>query len=278
MEVVSVDDLLYGDHVGGAELTTKAILDKCPGNLIRVRAKELTIDFINEHKHKKWIFGNFMSIDHGLLLFFIAQKLDYHMIEYDYKYCQFRIPELHMKHAGVCCDNTPRGQLVCAFFANARSNWYMSQKQKEWYEKTFPVLKDSNSHVLSSIFDQESLEYFKTADCSNKKDVFLIQEHQHPLKGTQQGIEYAKDNGLNYELFSNIPHSEVLKKFAQSRGFIFLPTEFDTCPRVTIEAKLLDCELVLSNNVQHKDEEWFQNKETIIPYMKERLECFWNNI
>lgn len=273
-----ISDLFVENYAGGAELTTEAIIEKSEHKVNKILAKNLNADFINEHKNDKWIFGNFTNIDHNLLLYFIAQKLDYHVIEYDYKYCGVRIPKLHKKHHGHCCENTPRGQLICAFFLNSKSLWYMSYGQKNWYESVFPILKNTNNNVLSSIFDKSSIDYFQSIDCSNKENVFLIQEHNHPLKGTKQGIEYANKNNLNYELFSGLSHKEVLEKFTKSKGFIFLPTEFDTCPRVTIEAKLLGCELILNDNVQHKDEEWFQNKNTIIPYMNERLEFFWNTI
>lgn len=68
----------------------------------------------------------------------------------------------------------------------------------------------------------------------------------------------------------------MLKKFAESKGLIFTPTEFDTCARVTIEAKLLGCDLILNDNVQHKDEVWFSSRETIISYLKKQLTEFWS--
>ena len=276
--IIVVADFFAADLLGGAELTTEAILEATDEPIVKILSRDLTLYLIKKYENKKWIFCNFTNMDRNLLRYFIAQKLDYNVIEYDYKYCEVRIPNLHKQRHGHCCENTNRGQLICAFFFNSKTLLYMSRGQKNWYESVFSILKDTNNNILSSIFDKSSIDYFQSIDCSNKEDVFLIQKHNHPLKGTKQGIEYAIKNNLNYELFSGLSHKQVLEKFTKYKGFIFLPTEFDTCPRVTIEAKLLGCELVLNDNVQHKNEEWFQNKNTIIPYMNERLEFFWNTI
>jgi glycosyltransferase involved in cell wall biosynthesis len=50
----------------------------------------------------------------------------------------------------------------------------------------------------------------------------------------------------------------------------------DTCPRTAIEAKLLGCEVICNDKVQHKDELWFQgSKENTIEYLRERAKLFW---
>ena len=42
-----------------------------------------------------------------------------------------------------------------------------------------------------------------------------------------------------------------------------------------MEAKLLDCDLVLNNNVQHKDELWFDNKYDMIQHIREQKDFFY---
>ena len=275
-----VSDLFLDNYVGGAELTTEAILNGSSNALKKILSKDLTLDFINKNENEKWIFGNLTQVRPELLIPFFSRQLDYHMIEYDYKCCINRIPELHKRMTGACCDKNTLGDLIHSFFYHSKTLWFMSQGQKGWYERVFPLLKNhQNSHVLSSIFDNETIEIISSLDCNNKNNVYLIQEHPHSLKGTQQCIQYAKDNNLEYELFSKLPYEQVLEKFSQSRGFIFLPTEFDTCPRVTIEAKMLGCDVITNENVQHRDEEWFNgDSSSIVTHMKERLEFFWNTI
>ena len=278
VDTIFVADFFADTYVGGAELTTEAILERSPCPITKMQCKNLNAQFVLENKNKKWIFGNFANIDMGLLLYFMAQDIDYSIIEYDYKYCQYRTPQLHKQYQGQCCEYSPRAQLIFSFFLNAKSIWYMSHAQKQWYENACGSLTQTNSHVLSSVFDKKSLEQLSSLDCTNKNELFLIQKHTNPAKGTEASLAYAKSNNLDYELFSDLTHEELLHKFSTYKGFICLPTDFDTCPRVAIEAKLMDCELVLNDNVQHRNEEWFQKKETIIPYMNERLEFFWKTI
>jgi hypothetical protein len=275
-----VSDLFLDNYVGGAELTTEAILNGSSNALKKILSKDLTLDFINKNENEKWIFGNLTQVRPELLIPFFSRQLDYHMIEYDYKCCVHRIPEMHKRMTGVCCDKTTLGDLIYSFFYHSKTLWFMSEGQKNWYENTFTLLRQhKNSHVLSSVFDEQTIKTLASPNCSNKNNVYLIQEHPHPLKGTQQGIQYAKDNNLEYELFSKLPYEQVLEKFSQSRGFIFLPTEFDTCPRVTIEAKMLGCDVITNENVQHRDEEWFNgDSSSIVTHIKERLEFFWNTI
>ena len=280
--LIFVSDAFVEDWLGGAELTTEALINASPDNwdIIKIRSNELNQEFIDKHKKDKWIFGNFFNLNPDNMLYFMAKKPSYEVIEYDYKYCAMRIPELHKKQYGKCCEKTTRAQLIVLFMLSAKNLWYMSEAQKNWYEKTFPELRENNnSYVLSSILDDETIEKINSLDCSNKNQKYLIQEHNHVLKGTERAKQTAAEKNLEYELFSGLSHEQVLEKMAKSKGLIFVPTEADTCPRVTIEAKLLGCDLILSDNVQHKDEKWFsKNKEDIINYMNERSKFFWSKI
>ena len=68
----------------------------------------------------------------------------------------------------------------------------------------------------------------------------------------------------------------VFRKMAESKGLCFKPSGLDTCPRMVIEAKLLDCDLDINELVQHHDEKWFNKSyEDIVKYLKGRPQYFW---
>ena len=77
------------------------------------------------------------------------------------------------------------------------------------------------------------------------------------VKGAGTAEQYCKDNGLDYEVVWNLPYQELLRKLSQAEGFVYLPSGWDTCPRMVIEAKLLGCQLIINDNVQHAREDWF---------------------
>ena len=98
------------------------------------------------------------------------------------------------------------------------------------------------------------------------------------LKNKQGCVEYAKKNNLEFELVWGLGYKELLSKLSKSKGLIFLPLGKDTCPRITIEAKLLGCEMILNENVQHRDEEWFEDEDSILAHLAGRTKLFWDEI
>jgi hypothetical protein len=280
-KIIFVADAFSSDYpFGGAELTTEAILKKCKLPVKRIKSSELTLETINNNKDSYWIFGNFFNIKEELILE-ISQTLEYSIIEYDYKYCVIRSSEVHEIYTkNKCnCHNERRGKIVSIFFGKARNLFWMSEAQRDFYFNLFPFLSKKNNIVLSSIFDDEDLDLIKKLDCKNKNNSWIILGSSSLIKGVEETIKYAKDNGLEYEIIKNLSRQDLLKKLSESKGLLFQPLGKDTCPRLVIEAKLLNCELIINNNVQHGKESWFnQATEEIFNYLKNRANVFWKQI
>ncbi len=276
--IIVVSDIFSNQMIGGAELTSDALLEKGFNNYRKINSLDLSVDFIDQNKDKNWIFFNFFGIKDKNILHIIKNIKNYSVIEYDYKYCSYRLKSKHEDTEGKCeCENTPRGKLVALFLANSKNLFFMSQAQKEEYEKVYPILKKHKySTVLSSSFKSESLKYILSLDTSRKNNKYLILNSDSWVKGRENCIKYAKEHKLEYELISGLEHLDLLKKLADSKGLIFLPNGYDTCPRLVIEAKLLDCDVILNDNVQHKDESWYKDKATIKEHIKKQKELFYN--
>ena len=102
---VFVSDLYLQDYVGGAELTTEAILQNCNIPAILLRSKQVDENIVDNLKDRHWIFGNFSNMSDEMVLY-CCKNLKYSIIEYDYKYCIHRLPEKHMTIDGHCdCEN-----------------------------------------------------------------------------------------------------------------------------------------------------------------------------
>jgi len=274
-----VSDLFVSDYVGGGELTTEAIIEGTNIPVIKAHSASLTKEVIDNFSDRYWIFGNCANISTELLLH-ITKTLNYSVIEYDYKFCSYRLREKHIAAEGSCeCHTTSRSKMFSIFFSHAKSLWFMSAKQRDIYYEMFPFLKKPTTKVLSSVFNKETLSILRNLSKNKKDDKWLIQRSPSWVKGSDDAVKYAKENGLKYEEFSNVSYKEMLKKFSMSKGFLFLPQGSDTCPRTVIEAKLLGCELILNDNVQHKDEEWFSGSvEKTFNYLEDRTKIFWESI
>ena len=276
--IIFVSDLFVENYVGGGELTSEAIINGSLLPVFKINSRNVSLKLMANNQDKFWVFGNFADLSEACIVYAI-KNLKYANLEYDYKYCVFRLPEKHIAAQGKCdCHDERRGKLVSAFYKKSVQTWFMSEKQKSNYTDKFPFLDSPNIKVLNSVFSAETLNYIESLDTRNKNDKWLISNSPSWVKGTKIAIQYAEENNLEYELVWGLKHRELLKKMATSRGVIYLPPGGDTCPRFIIEAKMLNCKLILNENVQHKNEDWFKTKESTMKHMRNRSRTFWSDI
>lgn len=279
-KVVFVADFFVNDYVGGAELTSQALIDSCDHEVFTLHSKNVTMELLKQGTDRFWIFGNFTQLNSNLIPSIVG-NLKYSVLEYDFKYCRFRSPEKHLNDTGIPCDcqNQMNGKLVSAFYHGASGLWWMSEKQKEKYVQNFPFLDNNDNWVLSSVFDPSTLGYIQSLKERYKdieKTKWIVLGSNSWVKGFENAKEWCEKNGYEYEVVWNIPYNDLLEKLAQAKGHVYLPNGSDTCPRLVIEAKLLGCELKLNDHVLHKDEEWFTgDNETLQSYLYAAPDLFW---
>ena len=283
-DILIVSDFFASDVQGGAELTTQALVDSVPSDITikQIRCREVTLDTLQEFKDKYWIFTNIATLDFNLLPS-VAANLDYSVIEYDYKFCRYRSIEKHEMIEGEACDchESIHGKIISTFFLGARNIWWMSEAQEKRYTDRFPFLAKTESIVLSSVFSEKFFaKVNELKDNKLERKGWRVLDSQSWIKGTDDAIKYCEDNSLEYKKLSGLTHNQVLESLATAEGLVYLPVGGDTCPRLVIEAKLLGCELVLNDHVQHKDEIWFNTEDEFDTeaYLYAARERFWNGI
>jgi hypothetical protein len=278
MEVIFVADMFAENYSGGAELTTESLIESSSHLVRKVLSSDLEISYVKSNADKFWIFGNFTSVREDVRHHFIKHE-KYVVLEYDYKFCKYRNPTLHKSVEGSChCEKSLSGKLNSIFLHKSKAIFWMSKSQRDIYLSKFPFMKKSNNIILSSIFGTENLNKICKMDTSRKNNKWIILNSPSVMKNTKGAIEYARQNNLEYELVWQLKYEELLKKLSKSKGLIFLPSGEDTCPRLVIESKLLDCEVVMNENVQQRNETWFQNKTSMIEYLKSRPKVFWDEV
>ena len=279
-KIVFVADLFADQYIGGAELTTEALIEACPFEYEKINAKDVTIATLQQYQQCFWIFGNASQLQLQLIPSIVG-NLRYAVLEYDYKFCKYRSVERHKHETGEECDchDDQLGKLVSAFFFGAEKVFWMSSKQEERYVERFPFL-EFKGRVLGSVFDKSDLKILEFLKGGSNKGGWLIQKSDSWIKGTEDAIDWCEKNKKDYELFSNLTRSQLLNKMFEANGFCFLPRGGDTCPRVVIEAKILGCELKLNDNVQMANEAWFElgTPDTMLEHLKALPERFWVDI
>ena len=283
-DIVFVSDLFSSDHLGGAELTTDALIDSSPFNVFRLHSKDVSEASLAEGFDKYWIFGNFTAVNPELMPTIIA-NLKYSILEYDYKYCGYRSVEKHFEIEGKECNchNEIHGKMISAFFHGSKSLWWMSQRQMEIYHEKFPFLAANKNNVLSSVFNDEFFHFIShlVKEASDKdREKWLVVKSASWIKGTDESIAYCENEKLDYEIVQNLSYPDLLKKLSTAKGLVFLPLGADTCPRLVIEAKLLGCDLILNENVQHSKEDWFSTNDSteMLEHLYLARERFWKGI
>jgi hypothetical protein len=278
-KIIFLADLYSKDYAGGAELTTDAIISYAPKS-IEIEKKycqNLTEKDVLENKNADWIVCNFSSLKDELKIL-LCKNINYSIIEYDYKYCIYRSPEKHLAVTGKECDChiSSSGKINKAFYGYANHIWFMSEKQKQIYLNKLTLLKPKNTSTLNSVFNEGNLRFMYSISNNPKDEKYIILGSKSWIKGTEDNINFAKVNNLEYEVVSGLPYHEMLIKLSTSKGLIFRPLGADTCPRIVMEAKILGCDLKLNDYVQHKDEDWFVTPENIGAHIKNQMVNFWS--
>jgi len=283
-EVVFVADMFVENLIGGAELTSEALIESSPFKVHKIHSKDVSMKTLESGYQKYWIFGNFSALDNKLIPSIVA-NIRYSILEYDYKFCKYRSVEKHLEIEQTECDchEEVYGKLMSAFFYGAKSLWFMSEKQQSLYFDRFPFLSERENWVLSSVFGEQffiALKLLKEKQKTIERSGWLVVGSTSWIKGTNAAIEWCEKNKKEFKIIHNWPYEKVLEELNQAEGLVYLPLGGDTCPRIVIEAKLLGCELELNEHVQHKDEIWFDTSDPFDTeaYLFAAREKFWNSI
>jgi len=273
---IFIADMFLEDYTGGAELSTGALVGKAVENNIScalVHSHDVTESVLDQNKDCHFVVCNFANLGE-LEKVHMCKNNSYSIIEYDYKFCKYRSMEKHFAAEQKECDCEIKSNI--ALYAYAEKIWFMSAKQREIFFDNMKFLSKKKSEVLSSIFASTDIRFIETLSHNEKNDKFIILDSDSWIKNTKSTIDFAEKNNMNYELVKNLPYHELLIKLSTSKGLIFLPSGGDTCPRITIEAKLLGGDVIVNENVQHAQEEWYKTNESCLKYVKETSQRFWD--
>lgn len=279
VEYVFVSDMFASEFQGGAELSLQTLINSCPSSSVAIKANAVNEHFLDTWKESKWIFTNMTAMDPDITTMLKEKEIVYSFVEYDYKMCKHRNPALYEFVEGEACDYAQTGlaTIIKDFMMNAQSVFFMAKQQRDIYFEHFPELKEKNTHILSSLFEDQHLDYIQKLGTKHyDKKKWLVLDSNSWVKGVAASEKWCKDNKLEYDLVGGLSYDEFLKQLRRAKGVCFKPDGLDTCPRFIIEAKLLGCELELNDKVQHAGEEWFNlDAEDMVKYLKSRKDYFW---
>lgn len=278
---------------GGTSLTLFGILEKKYELCEFINHANFSKDIISLNKDKLWIIGNihsFLKTEEKIdLLIDVLDSLKFVKIEFDYNFCPFRGEVSHKHLHGSNCE-CPHGlnsnsalsviyDLICK---KAKHIYFMSEKQRAVYSNHLPIFRFYKSSILSSCFSEKTFSLLNQLKNNEKNQKYAILSGYGGWHSKAKGLEEAKNfceaNKLEYDILPNQPHENHLVTLSHYHGLVFMPIIQDTCPRCTIEARLLGLKTILNLNCQHITEEWWQNEDQTEKYLMSRPKEFWKII
>lgn len=284
-KVVFVNDYFVREVAGGAELTSEAIIKKSPHKVFRLHSNSVTKKLLETNKDKYWIFGNFAAMPDAMIHYLPDSGIRYSIVEYDFKFCAFRSTNRHQQATGQPCNcaKEPHGLLVTRIFRKADRIFWMSSGQKAHWLKHVPELAFHPGHiVLSSVFDDETLDFlasFRNKSKTERKQAWAVLGSGSWIKGVEETQKWCNLKKFKFEPIPSLQYKEFLQKLSEYEGFIFMPLDKDTCPRVTLEARLMGLKVMVNDNVLQKNDEWFASSaEDCEAYLRSRASFFWTQL
>ena len=255
-KIFLIADFFYRDFTGGAELNDFSLVERFTHRgyeIVEVYCKDVTIKFLQDHINEKFIVGNFVTLDLDCMKYMI-NNITYVIYEHDHKYLMKRNPISYRNFIA------PASELAnVEFYECAKSTICLTELAKNVF-----MLNTGLENVLkvgASVWRDQDLDYILSLRGGVKSERYAIMDSDNPIKKRHKCIEYCEKNGIKYDLISDRSHQNFLQKLSKYKGLIFMTGHLETCCRLVVEAKMLDCDVITTTKlIGAASEDWFELK------------------
>jgi ribosomal protein S17E len=262
LKCVFVCDFYKNDlsNRGGAENNDSVLISLLEKSVFEVQKKysrEITSDFIETNKNKKFIVSNFVGLSESAK--HALQNKSYIIYEHDHKYLKTRDPSKFPNFIA------PKDQVINRdFYANAQAVICLSNSQTDSVRNNLDI--SNVDSIGCSLWSSERLDFISSIANTPKEKDFCIVNSQNPTKGTREAIQFCQKNNISYDLIQSSDEKEFLTKLSQYKTLVFIPTVLESLCRLVVEAKMLNCKVMTKTQLLGaSSEEWFDlNGEPLI--------------
>jgi hypothetical protein len=183
-------------------------------------------------------------------------KLNYVIMEHDYKICQSRHP-WRWPDSIIPVNERINYDL----YENAKAVFVQTNDHQRIYKINNVKANFVNLHT--SIWGKKDLELLELIlkQTLEKNGKCGIYDTTNWIKNTQGNINYCIQNNLEFELIKNQEKREdFLNKLAQFSTLVFFPIARETFCRLVVEAKCLGLEVITTRNYGASLEGYFDMK------------------
>jgi hypothetical protein len=250
-----IADFFYKDFTGGAELNDFSLLQQFRERGIYVEevyCKDATLAFLEANKDASFIVANFVTLTPDSKQYLI-DNLKYIIYEHDHKYLKRRNPIFYKHFVAPVSD-----RVNVEFFKNAQATICLTQLALNVFQENTGL--DNVDKIGASVWRDEDLDYLiELNEAVGKEPLAAIMDSDNPIKKKFQCVEYCTKNDIPYELIADTDHRGFLKKLSGYEKLVFMTGHLETCCRLVVEAKMLNCEVITQKAlIGACSEDWFK--------------------
>lgn len=266
-KITIISDFLSSEIIGsgGAQLYNEELIKLLSTNydVTFLKSKEVNIFNLSDKKDNFFIVSNFMLLGKNEKKF-IQENIKYCILEHDHKYCATYNPALFKDFL------IPENLII----------------NKDFYKKAYAVLCQTSYHakileknlfldniinLSCNLWSEREIEILKKLIDTKKEYKYSLFNTNNKNKGTEKAKNYCLKNNLEYHEINHLPQDLFLEEIAKSENIIFFPTWIETFSRVAVEARILNCKLILNNFVGVMHEPFFEKKGLeLLEYIKDK--------
>lgn len=253
MKIIFVADFFYGDYTGGAELNDYSLIQRLEAlghEVEKVRCSELTVNFLTENKNINFIIANFVALTPQVMKH-ITENINYIIYEHDHKYLKTRNPIYYKDFTAPVEDIVNYD-----FYKNAKTVVCLTQLAVDVIKANTGL--DNISKIGASVWTDEDLDYVIELSSIQKNNLFAIMDSDNPIKKRQKCIDFCESRQVPYKLIGDKNHRKFLEKLSKYKGLAFMTGHLETCCRLVVEAKMLNCQVITQKKlIGAASEDWF---------------------
>jgi hypothetical protein len=199
-------------------------------------------------------------------------KLNYIIIENDYKICQSRHP-WRWENSIIPLNERTNYDI----YANAKAVFVQTNDHLNVYKAN--NVKGHFVNLHCSIWAEDDLVLLEELLKKNntKNGAAAIYDTTNWIKNTENNIKYCKENDLLFTLIPNMKkRKDFLELLSECSKLVFFPIARETFCRLVVEAKCLGLDVITTRNYGASLEGWFNMEgQELIDFLRGQTE---NNI
>jgi hypothetical protein len=275
-DVCLIADYFYKDLIGGAELNDFSVIQRLEAAGISVKemhCHNVTVEFLKKNKQMQYIVANFVLLPEKVKQFFISERLNYVIYEHDHKYLKRRNPIFYKDFIAPDSDLAN-----VEFYKTAKAVVCLTQLAVDVFKANTGL--ENVAKIGASVWTDEDLDFISDLSNTTKNNKFAIVDSNNPIKKREKCIQFCEARDVPYDLISDRDHRRFLEKLSKYKGLAFMTGHLETCCRLVVEAKMMNCKVITQQRlIGAASEPWFELNgielvESIREISKKSLDVF----